>query len=42
MKPARLEKIEEIFYAALEQEPHQVARILETACEGDELLRPKV
>jgi serine/threonine protein kinase/Tfp pilus assembly protein PilF len=42
MTPARLEKIEEIFYAALEQEPNQVAQFLETACEGDELLRRKV
>jgi serine/threonine protein kinase len=42
MTPARLEKIEEIFYAALEQEPNQVAQFLETACEGDEPLRRKV
>jgi len=40
--PAQLEKIEEIFYAALEQEPDQVAQFLDTACEGDELLRRKV
>src|SRR6266576_648145 len=42
MTPARLQRIEEIFYAALEQEPDQRAQFLETACEGDELLRGKV
>jgi serine/threonine protein kinase/Flp pilus assembly protein TadD len=42
MTPARLEKIEEIFYAALDQEPDQVAQFLEKTCEGDELLRRKV
>ena len=42
MTPARLQTIEEIFYAALEQEPDRVAQFLETACEGDELLRRKV
>src|SRR6266513_3304873 len=42
MTPAQLQTIEEIFYAALEQEPDQVAKFLETACEGDELLRRKV
>ena len=42
MTPAQLQTIEEIFYAALDQEPDQVARFLETACEGDELLRRKV
>src|SRR4030095_3032425 len=42
MTPARLEKIEEIFYAALDQEPDQVARFLDAACEGDELLGGKV
>src|ERR1700720_91138 len=42
MTPAQLQTIEEIFYAALGQEPDQVARFLETACEGDELLRRKV
>src|SRR4029077_3051536 len=31
--------IEEIFYAALEQDSDDVDRFLETACEGDELLR---
>ncbi len=42
MTPAQLQTIEEIFYAALEQDPDEVARFLETACEGDELLRRKV
>jgi eukaryotic-like serine/threonine-protein kinase len=40
--PAQLEKIEEIFYAALDQEPAQVAKFLDTACEGDAVLRRKV
>src|SRR6266513_1603224 len=42
MTPAQLKTIEEIFYAALDQEPDDVARFLDTACEGDELLRRKV
>jgi serine/threonine protein kinase/Tfp pilus assembly protein PilF len=42
MTPARLERIEQIFRAALDQEPDHVAQFLETACEGDELLRRKV
>jgi TolB-like protein/Tfp pilus assembly protein PilF len=42
MTPARFQTIEEIFYAALEQEPDQVARFVDTACGGDELLRRKV
>src|SRR4051794_30122976 len=42
MTPAQLQTIEEIFYAALEQEPDQVAHFLDTACGGDELLRRKV
>src|SRR5438128_3597127 len=42
MTPAQLQTIEEIFYAALDQEPDQVARFLETTCEGDELLRGEV
>src|SRR5438046_9667443 len=42
MTPAQLQTIEEIFYAALEQDPADVARFLETACGGDELLRRKV
>src|SRR5947209_480812 len=42
MTPAQLQTIEEIFYAALEQNSDDVARFLEAACEGDELLRRKV
>src|SRR6266516_167776 len=42
MTPARLQTIEEIFHAALDQEPEEVARFVDTACEGDELLRRKV
>jgi serine/threonine protein kinase/Tfp pilus assembly protein PilF len=42
MTPARLETIEEIFQAALDQKPEEVARFVEKACGGDELLRRKV
>src|SRR4030095_14695937 len=42
MTSAQLQTIEEIFYAALEQDSDQVARFLETTCEGDELLRGEV
>src|SRR5205814_9689361 len=42
MTPARLQTVEEIFHAALDQEPDQVARFVDTACGGDELLRRKV
>jgi serine/threonine-protein kinase len=42
MTPARFQTIEGIFRAALDQEPDQVAQFLETACEGDEVLRRKV
>ena len=42
MTPARLETIEEIFQAALDQKPEEVARFIETACGGDKLLRCKV
>ena len=42
MTPAQLQRIEEIFHAALDQEPDKVDAFLETACEGDELLRRKV
>src|SRR6476660_1336328 len=42
MTPAQLQTIEEIFYAALEQDSNNVARFLDTACGGDELLRRKV
>src|SRR5881398_33391 len=42
MTPARLQTIEEIYRAALDQEPDQIGAFLDTACEGDELLRRKV
>ena len=42
MNPARFQTIEEIFRAALDQEPDQISAFLDTACEGDELLRRKV
>src|SRR2546425_12383967 len=42
MTPARLQTIEEIFHAALDHEPDQVGAFLDTACEGDEVLRRKV
>ena len=42
MTPARFQTIEEIFRAALDQEPDQISAFLETACEGDEVLRRKV
>ena len=42
MKPARFQTIEQIYRAALDQEPEEVSAFLDTACEGDELLRRKV
>ena len=42
MTPAQFQTIEQIFYAALEQDSEDVARFLETTCEGDELLRGEV
>src|SRR6266581_6397068 len=42
MTPARFQTIEEIFLAALEQEPEQVAAFLDTACGGDAVLRREV
>src|SRR5439155_19873877 len=42
MTPARLQTIEEIFRAALDQEPDQIGAFLDTACKGDEVLRRKV
>jgi serine/threonine protein kinase/Tfp pilus assembly protein PilF len=42
MTQARLQTIEEIFHAALDHEPDQVGAFLDTACEGDEVLRRKV
>src|SRR6266852_5459555 len=42
MTPARFQTIEEIFRAALDQEPDQINAFLDNACKGDELLRRKV
>src|SRR5436190_3785012 len=42
MTPARLQTTEEIFHAALDQEPDQIGLFLDTACEGDDVLRRKV
>jgi len=42
MTPARFQTIEEIFLAAVEQEPDQVSSFLDTACEGDAVLRREV
>src|SRR6185437_12086256 len=42
MTPARLQTIEEIFRAALDQKPDKVSEFLDTACEDDVLLRREV
>jgi eukaryotic-like serine/threonine-protein kinase len=42
MNPARFQTIEEIFRAALDQEPDRIGAFLNKACEGDEVLRRKV
>jgi TolB-like protein/Tfp pilus assembly protein PilF len=42
MTPARFQTIEEIYRAALDQEPDQVRAFLDKACKGDEVLRRKV
>ena len=42
MTPARFQTIEEIFRAALDQEPDRIGAFLNKACEGDEVLRRKV
>ena len=42
MTPVRFKTIEEIFLAALDQEPDQVSAFLDTACDGDEVLRREV
>jgi serine/threonine protein kinase/TolB-like protein/Tfp pilus assembly protein PilF len=42
MNPARFQTIEEIYCAALDQEPGQIGAFLDTACEGDKPLRRKV
>ena len=40
--PARFQTVEEIFHAALDQEPDQISTFLDTACEGDAVLRREV
>src|SRR6267142_5866214 len=42
MTPTLFQTIEEIFLAALDQEPDQVSAFLDTACEGDAVLRREV
>jgi len=42
MTRARFQTIEEIFRAALDQDPDQIGALLDTACEGDAVLRRKV
>src|SRR6266550_4892079 len=42
MTPARLQTIEEIFHAALEQEPDRLNAFLDETCAGDDVLRRKV
>src|SRR5262249_9418784 len=42
MTPSRFQTIEEIFLAALEREPDQLSAFLDTACEGDAVLRREV
>ncbi|HYY14347.1 MAG TPA: protein kinase, partial [Chthoniobacterales bacterium] len=42
MTPGQLQTIEEIFRAALDQEPDQISVFLDSACEGDEVSRRKV
>src|SRR6266487_3976004 len=42
MTPARFQTIEEIFRAALDQEPDQVGAFLDKTCEGDDVLRRKI
>ena len=42
MTPARFQTIEQIFLAALDQEPDQLSAFLDTACDGDRVLRREV
>jgi eukaryotic-like serine/threonine-protein kinase len=42
MTPARFQTIEEIFLAALDQEPDQISAFLDRVCEGDAVLRREV
>jgi eukaryotic-like serine/threonine-protein kinase len=40
--PARFQEIEQIFFAAVKQQPDQVSAFLDTACEGDAVLQREV
>jgi TolB-like protein/Tfp pilus assembly protein PilF len=42
MTAARFETVEQIYHAALDQEPDQISSFLDNACKGDEVLRRKV
>src|SRR6266498_4020814 len=42
MTPAQLQTIKEIFHGALDCEPDKASTFLETACQGDEVLRYEV
>src|SRR5437667_2143154 len=42
MTPAQLQTIKEIFHGALDCQPDKVSAFLETACQGDEVLRYEV
>src|SRR4051794_569459 len=42
MRRSRLRLIEQIFHSALDREPAQIRPFLDTACEGDQLLRLEV
>ena len=42
MTPARFQTIEEIFLGALDQEPEKIGQFLDTACNGDDVLRREV
>ncbi len=42
MTPAQLQRIKEIFHGALDCEPDKVSAFLETACQGDKVLRSEV
>ena len=42
MEPSELERLKEVFYAAIEQSPEKRSRFLADACGGDENLRAEV
>ena len=42
MTPARFQTIEEIYRVALDREPGRISAFLDTACNGDQVLRGKV